>query len=132
MNSRLLHHRRRRPSVEIVRHPEGPVEIKLSGLVESAERRVRRWRVAALVVLVGVVVGASAAVAVIALRWDYQRGRDLQVLRADLEFTQARARCWEALARYLPTNPGDVIPDVNRSEWVKRCVANELARLNPK
>lgn len=132
MNSRLLHHRRRRPSVEIVRHPEGPVEIKLSGLVESAERRVRRWRVAALVVLVGVVVGASVAVAVIALRWDYQRGRDLQVLRADLEFTQARARCWEALARYLPTNPGDVIPDVNRSEWVKRCVANELARLNPK
>lgn len=92
----------------------------------------RRWRVAALVVLVGVVVGASAAVAVIALRWDYQRGRDLQVLRADLEFTQARARCWEALARYLPMNPGDVIPDVNRSEWVKRCVANELARLNPK
>jgi hypothetical protein len=132
LNSRLLHQRRRRPSVEIVRHPEGPVEIKLSGLVESAERRVRRWRLAALVVLVGVVVGASAAVAVIALRWDYQRGRDLQVLRADLEFTQARARCWEALARYLPTNPSDVIPDVNRSEWVKRCVANELARLNPK
>ena len=44
MSSRLLHPPRRRPGVEIVRHPEGPIEIKLSGLVGALEQRTRRWR----------------------------------------------------------------------------------------
>ena len=132
MKPRLLHHPRGRPSVEIVRHPEGPVEIKLSGLVEAAERRARRWRMAVIVLLVGLVVGASVAVGVAALRWDYQRGQTLQLLRADLEVAQARARCWEALARYLPESPKDGIPDAKRGEWVRQCMATELVRLNPK
>ena len=132
MNPPPLHPPRRRPSVEIVRHPEGPIEIKLSGLVETLERRIRRWRVAMLVVLVGLVAGVSVAVAVLALRWDYQRGQTLQLLRSDLEVAQARARCWEALARYLPESPKDMIPEAGRSEWVKQCVAVELIRLNPK
>lgn len=132
MSPRLLPPRRRRPRVEIVRHPDGPIEIKLSGLVETLERRIRRWRVAMLVLLAGLVVAASTAVAVLALRWDYQRGGTLQVLRSDLEVAQARARCWEALARYLPESPKDVIPDSGRSEWVRQCVAVELTRLNPK
>ena len=132
MNRRLLHHPRRRPSVEIVRHPEGPIEIKLSGLVGAAERQVRRWRMAVGVLLVGLVAGASVAVGVLALRWDYQRGQTLQLLRGDLEVTQARARCWEALARYLPESPKDVIPDAKRGEWVRQCMATELARLSPK
>lgn len=131
MNPRLLH-QPRRPSVEILRHPDGPLEIRLSGLVGAAERQLRRWRVAVLVLLVGLVVGASLAVAALALRWDYHRGQPLQMLRADLEVAQARARCWEALARYLPESPKDVIPDAKRSEWVRQCVATELARLNPK
>ena len=130
MNPWLL--RAPRSGVEIVRHLEEPVEIKLSGLVGALERRARRWRAAALLMLVGLAVGASVAVAVLALRWDYQRGRTLQLLRNDLEVTQARARCWEALARYLPKSPEDVIPDVRRSEWVRQCLATELARLNPK
>ena len=83
-------------------------------------------------VLVGLAVGASVAVAVLAMRWDYQRGRVLQLLGADLEIAQARARCWEALARYLPESPQDVIPDVRRSEWVRQCVATELGRFNLK
>lgn len=124
--------RRRRPGVEIVRIPEGTIEIKLSGLVEAAERRVRRWRAAALVILLGLVVGISVAVVVLTLRWDYQRGRALQLARSDLEMTQVRARCWEALARYSPKGPQDVIPDASRSEWVRQCVATELSRLNPK
>ena len=132
MNPRLLHHPSHRPSVEIVRHPEGPLEIRLSGLVGAAERQVRRWRAAALVLLVGLVVGASFTVAALALRWDYQRGQTFQLLRTDLEVVQARARCWEALARYLPESQKDVIPDARRSEWVKRCMATELARLQPK
>ena len=115
MSPRLLHPPRRRPSVEIVRHPEGPIEIKLSGLVETLERRIWRWRVAMLVVLVGLVAGVSVAVAVLALRWDYQRGQTLQLLRSDLEVAQARARCWEALARYLPESPKDMIPEAGRS-----------------
>ncbi len=132
MSPRLLHPPRRRPSVEIVRHPEGPIEIKLSGPVVTLERRIRRWRVAMLVVLLGLVAGVSAAAAVLALRWDYQRGQTLQLLRADLEAAQARARCWEGLARYLPESPKDVIPDASRSEWIRQCVAIELTRLNPK
>ena len=132
MKPRLLHHPRGRPSVEIVRRPEGPVEINLSGLVGAAERRVRRWRMTVVVLLVGLVVGASLAVAALALRWDYQRGQTLPLLRADLEVAQARARCWEALARYLPESPKDVIPDSRRGEWVRLCVAAELTRLNPK
>ena len=132
MSPRLLHPPRRRPSVEIVRHPEGPVEIKLSGLVEGAERRVRRWQLAVVVLLVGLVAGASLAVAVVALRWDYQRGQTHQLLRADLKGAQARARCWEALARYLPESPKDVIPDARRNGWVSQCVTTELARVNPK
>jgi len=132
MSPRLLHPPRRRPSVEIVRHPEGPIEIKLSGLVDAAQRRGRRWRAAVLVLFVGLVVGVSFTVAALALRWDHQRGQTLQLLRADLEVAQARARCWEALARYFPESPKDVIPDARRSEWVRRCVAAELTRLNPK
>ena len=120
MSPRLLHPPRRRASVEIVRHPEGPIEIKLSGLVETLERRTRRWRAVALLLVVGLVVGGSVAVAALALRWDYQRGGTLQLLRSDLEVAQARARCWEALARYLPESPKDVIPDAGRSEWVKQ------------
>ena len=118
--------------VEIVRHPEGPVEIKLSGLVEAADRRVRRWRAAALVLLVSLVVGVSVAVAVLALQWDYQHRQELRLLQADLEVARVRAHCWEALARYAPESPQDVIPDAKRSEWVRQCVAAELARLNPK
>ena len=132
MSPRLLHPPRRRASVEIVRHPGGPIEIKLSGLVDTLERRTRRWRAVALLLIVGLVVGGSVAVAALALRWDYQRGGTLQLLRSDLEVAQARARCWEALARYLPESPKDVIPDAGRSEWVKQCVAVELTRLNPK
>jgi hypothetical protein len=131
MNPRLLRHPRGRAGIEIVRHPEGPIEIKLSGLVDATQRRVRRWRAAVLVLFVGLAVGASVLVAVLALRWDHQRGQTLQLLRADLEVAQARARCWEALARYLPESPKDVIPDPRRSEWVRLCVAAELTRLNP-
>lgn len=120
------------PHIEIVRHADGPVEIKLSGLVGALERRARRWQAVVLLLLLGLVVGASAAVAVFALRWDYQRGRTVALLQNDLELAQARARCWEALARYAPKSPGDVIPEPNKSEWVRQCVAVELARLNPK
>lgn len=132
MNSWLLPHALRRPGVEVVRNPEAPIEVMLSGLVGALERRARRWRAAALVLLVGLVVGTSVAVAVLALRWDYQRARSLQLLRIDLEVVQARARCWEALARYLPERPQDVIPDAKRSEWVRQCMTTELARLNPR
>lgn len=132
MSPRLLHPPRRRPSVEIVRHPDGPIEIQLSGLVDALERRARRWRAAVLVLLIGLTVAASLAVAVLALRWDYQRARTLQLLRADVEVARARARCWEALAGYLPESPKDVIPDSRRGGWVRLCVATELTRLNPK
>lgn len=116
--------------VEIVRHGEGPIEVKLSGLVGAAERRTRRWRAATFVLLVGLVVGASFSVAGLALRWDYERGRTVQLLRVDLEVARARARCWEALPRHWPRSPKDVIVDAKRTEWVRRCVTAELTRLN--
>ena len=85
-----------------------------------------------LVLLVGLVVGAALVVAILTLRWDYQRAWTLQLLRVDVEMAQVRARCWEALARYLPESPNDLIPDSKRSEWVRQCVATELARFQPK
>ena len=121
-----------RPSVEVVRHRDGPIEIKLSGLVDALDQGMRRWRAVALTTLVGLCVAASLAVTVLVLRWDYQRGRTLQVLRADLEVAEARARCWDALAQYAPPSLQDVVPPTRRSEWVLQCVATELARVNPK
>lgn len=129
--SRVLPRPHRRATVEIVRHPEGPVEIKLSGLVGALERRARRWQAAVFILIASLIVGASVTVTVLALRWDYQRTRTLRLVRNDLELAQVRARCWEALARYAPKVPQDVVPEVNKSEWVRQCIVAELARLNP-
>ena len=132
MSPRFLHPPRRRPSVEIVRYPEGPIEIKLSGLVGALEGRARRWRATVLILFIGLVVAVSVAGVFLSPRWDYQRARTLQVLRADLQVAQVRSRCWEALTRYLPESPKDVIADASRNEWVRQCVVIELTRLNPK
>src|SRR6476661_7014811 len=74
-----------RAAVEIVRHPNGPVEVKVSGLVDTAERRIRQWQGVAAALFLIMVVGAALAVVVVALRWDYERGRVVAVLQADLE-----------------------------------------------
>ena len=102
--SRLLP-RSPRGAVEIVRHVNGPVEVKVSGLVDSAERRIRQWQGVAAMLFIVMVVGAALAVVVVALRWDYERGRAVAVLQADLEIARARERCWEALVRYTPRGP---------------------------
>jgi hypothetical protein len=118
--------------VEIVRHPGGPVEVKLSGLVDAAERRIRQWQgVAALLFLI-MVVGAALSVVVVAVRWDGERSRTLRVLRADLQMAQARERCWEALARFSPRTTDDVITPARRDAWVARCLTTELSRVNGK
>ena len=80
----------------------GPLEVKVSGLVDSAERRIRQWQGVAAMLFIIMVVGAALAVVVVALRWDYERGRAVAVLQADLDIARARERCWEALARYTP------------------------------
>jgi hypothetical protein len=117
-------------AVEIVRHPDGPLEVKVSGLVDAAERRIRQWQgVAALLFLI-MVVGAALAVVVVAVRWDAERGRAVRMLQADLQTAQARERCWEALARYTPRSADDVIPATRRDAWVARCLATELGRVN--
>ena len=124
--------RSRRRAVEIVRHPGGPVEVKLSGLVDAAERRIRQWQgVAALLFLI-MVVGAALAVVVVAVRWDGERSRTLRVLRADLQMAQARERCWEALARFSPRSADDVVAPAKRDAWVARCLTSELSRVNGK
>jgi hypothetical protein len=119
-------------AVEIVRHPGGPVEVKLSGLVDAAERRIRQWQgVAALLFLI-MVVGAALAVVVVAVRWDAERSRTLRVLQADLQMAQARERCWEALALFSPRTIDDVIAPAKREAWVARCLSTELSRVNGK
>ena len=123
----------RRPSpnaVEIVRHPDGPLEVKVSGLVDSAERRLRQWQGVAAILFIIMVVGAALAVVVVALRWDFERGRSVQVLQADLEMARARERCWEALVRYTPRGPDDVITPARRDGWIARCLTAELSRVN--
>lgn len=131
-NARPLPAGRPRPSIEIVRRPEGAVEIKLSGLVGGLERRIWQWQAVALGLVLSLVLGASVALAMYALRWDYEHGRTVALLRSDLEVARVRARCWEAVARYAPKSPEDVISEAGKSEWVKQCVAAELARLNPR
>jgi hypothetical protein len=119
-----------RRAVEIVRHPDGPVEVRLSGLVDAAERRIRQWQgVAALLFLV-MVVGIALAVVVVAVRWDAERSRTVRMLQADLQTAQARERCWEALARFTPRSTDDVIAPARRDAWVARCLTSELSRVN--
>jgi hypothetical protein len=121
-----------RSAVEIVRHAGGPVEIRISGLVDAAERRIRQWQgVAALLFLI-MVVGAALAVVVVAVRWDIERSRTVRVLQADLQMAQARERCWEALARFTPRTVDDVIAPAKRDAWVARCLTTELSRANVK
>ena len=127
--SRLLP-RSPRGAVEIVRHANGPVEVKVSGLIDSAERRIRQWQGVAAMLFIVMVVGAALAVVVVALRWDYERGRAVAVLQADLEIARARERCWEALVRYTPRGPEDVVTPARRDGWIGRCLATELGRVN--
>ncbi|HZP35946.1 MAG TPA: hypothetical protein VFE48_05560 [Methylomirabilota bacterium] len=119
-----------RGAVEIVRHPDGPLEVKVSGLVDSAERRLRQWQGVAALLFILMVVGAALAVVVVALRWDYERARAVKVLQADLETARARERCWEALVRYTPRGPDDVITPARRDGWIARCLTTELSRVN--
>jgi hypothetical protein len=124
--------RPRRGAVEVVRHAGGPVEVKLSGLVDAAERRIRQWQGVAAFLFLIMVVGAALAVVVVAVRWDAERSRALRVLKADLQMAQARERCWEALARFTPRSADDVIAPAKRDAWVARCLTTELARVNAK
>ena len=123
--------RPRRGAVEVVRHAGGPVEVKLSGLVDAAERRIRQWQGVAAFLFLIMVVGAALAV-VVAVRWDAERSRTLRVLKADLQMAQARERCWEALARFTPRTADDVIVPAKRDAWVARCLTTELTRVNAK
>jgi len=125
-----LRTRSRRRAVEVVRHPGGPVEIKLSGLVDAAERRIRQWQGVAAVLFLLMVVGAALAVVVVAVRWDAERGRTVRMLQADLQMAQARERCWEALASFTPRTVDDVIAPARRDAWVARCLTSELGRVN--
>ncbi|MEX2221320.1 MAG: hypothetical protein WEG40_05920 [Candidatus Rokuibacteriota bacterium] len=120
----------RRHAVEIVRHASGPVEVKISGLVDAAERRIRQWQGVAAVLFLIMVVGAALAVVVVAVRWDAERGRTVRMLQADLQMAQAREHCWEALARYTPRSADDVIAPGRREAWVARCLTTELGRVN--
>jgi hypothetical protein len=137
---RALHGRPRRGSVarpgrgevEIVRHLNGPVEVKVSGLVDGAERRIRQWQGVAASLFLIMVVGAALAIVVVALRWDYERGRAMQVLQTDLRMARARERCWEALARFTPRTADDVVTPAKRDGWVARCTSTELDRVNAK
>ncbi len=122
--------RSRRHAVEIVRHPGGPVEVKLSGLVDATERRIRQWQGVAAVLFLLMVVGAALAVVVVAVRWDAERGRTVRMLQADLQMAQARERCWEALASFTPRTVDDVIAPARRDAWVARCLTSELGRVN--
>jgi hypothetical protein len=122
--------RPRRREVEIVRHVGGPVEVKVSGLVDAAERRIRQWQGVAAVLFLIMVVGAALSVVVVAVRWDAERGRTVRMLQADLQMARARERCWEALARYIPRGADDVIVPARRDAWVARCLTAELGRVD--
>lgn len=122
--------RPRRGAVEILRHPDGPVEVKVSGLVDTAERQIRQWQGVAAALFLIMVVGAALAVVVVAMRWDYERGRTLQILRTDLQIAQAREHCWEAMARFTPRASDDVVTPDRRDAWVARCLSTELQRVN--
>jgi hypothetical protein len=124
--------RPRHRAVEIVRHAGGPVEVKISGLVDAAERRIRQWQGVAAFLFLIMVVGAALAVVVVAVRWDIERSRTVRVLQADLQMAQLRERCWEALARFTPRTADDVIAPGKRDAWVARCLSTELTRVNPK
>ena len=121
-----------RRAVEIIRHAGGPIEVKISGLVDAAERRIRQWQGVAAFLFILMVVGAALAVVVVAVRWDVERSRTVRVLQADLQMAQAREHCWEALASFTPRTIDDVIAPAKREAWVARCLTTELSRVNAK
>ena len=108
------------------------MEVRVSGLIDAAERRIRQWQGVAASLFLIMVVGAALAIVVVALRWDYERGRAVQVLQTDLQMARARERCWEALARFTPRTADDVVTPAKRDAWVARCTSAELERVNPK
>lgn len=122
--------RRGRLAIEIATVGDGVVRVDMTELVDAYERTARRWSRARLVgaILGSVTVAGSLALGVLAIRWDAQHRRDVQVLKFVLRETETRVMCWRAMpSRWNPTRE-DIVTVDGHEAWVRGCVQRELGR----
>lgn len=110
-------------SVKLVQRGDGPIEIRLQGLLTTYERRVRRWRVLFECAVVGLCFVLFVSATAVLVRWDRARTRTLALLGAELEVARVKTLCWETVAR----NPR---PEKFAAVIVDACVTHELIRRN--
>jgi hypothetical protein len=121
---------RDRWAIEVAAVGDGAVRVDVSGLMDAHERAARRWSRLRLAgaILCSLAVSGSLVLGVMALRWDVQQRRDMQVLKFLLQETEARGMCWRAVAIRWNRAPEDIVKVDGREAWVRGCVERELAR----
>ena len=109
---------------------DGAVRVDVSGLLDAHERAAKRWSRLRLagVILCTLAVSGSLILGVMALRWDVQHQRDMQVLKFFLQETEARVMCWRALTSRWNRTAKDIVTVDGREAWVRGCVELELRR----
>ena len=121
---------RSRSAIEVTTLGDGAVRVDATGLFDAYERAARRWSRTRLVaaILSTLALSGSLGLGAMALRWDVQHRRDVQVLKFVLQETETRAMCWRAMAsRWNPTRE-DIVTVDGHDAWVRRCVEGELRR----
>ena len=121
---------RGRWAIEMAAVSDGAVRVDVTGLLAAQERVARRWSRLRLTgaILCSLAVSGSLILGVLALRWDVQQRRDMQVLKFLLQETEARVICWRAVAIRWNRTPEDIVTVDGREAWVRGCVERELAR----
>lgn len=116
--------------IELIRSADGPVEIRLAGLVTAAEQRIRRWRAAVYWGLLLLTMVLAGMVSILALRWDALSHREILLLQADQQYLRVEKHCWRMVALHAPTGIAEIIPLAQREMTVRQCVLRELQRGN--
>ena len=121
---------RERWAIEVATVGDGAVRVDVTGFLDAHERAARRWSRLRLAgaILCSLAVSGSLVLSVMALRWDVQQQRDMQVLKFLLQETEARVMCWRAVAIRWDRTPKDIVRVDGREAWVRGCVERELRR----
>lgn len=121
---------RGRWAIKVATLGDGAVRVDMTGLLEAYDRAARRWSRTRLVaaILGTLTLSGSLALGAMALRWDVQHRRDVQVLTFFLQETEARVMCWRAVANRWNRTQEDILAVDAREAWVRGCVEQEMGR----
>ena len=117
-------------AVEVTARDDGAVRVDVTGLLDAYERAARRWGRLRLsgAILCSLTLSGSLVLGVMAIRWDVQHRRDVQMLKVFLQETEARVMCWRAVANRWNWTQEDIGKVDGREGWVRGCVESELRR----